>query len=147
MYASVTAGRDLIEDTIDSPFVVLDLIRPLYGAKRHFVLNRAAKPSLAPDIVVYTAVDFAVERRMSSRLMTLSRLAHSPGSPGRAFQLTELELGAVLERCAHPNVRLVQAAGTRQLLLDEKLGLDPLALLDRHYARRQRKTAETKAAA
>jgi hypothetical protein len=135
MYASATTGRDLAEDTIDSPFVELDLIRHLQGSKRHFIINMGAKRSLSPLVVAFASLDFAVQRRMTARVMTLSRLTHAPGSPGRAFQLTESVLGALLERFAQTRsgLRLTQAAGASQLVIDEALYESPIGLLEEHY--------------
>jgi hypothetical protein len=138
MYASVTSGRDLIEDSIDSPFVELDLIRPLRGARGHFLLNTASKQTLAPAVVAYACVDFARLRRDTSRVVTLSRLTHSPGSPGRVFQLSEAALLETLERAVSGQhaLRMTQAAGTKQLIIDEPIMVRPVALLEEHYGTR-----------
>lgn len=137
MYASVTAGRDLLEDTIDSPFVDLELIRVLQGSRRHFVLNVGAKRSLPPHVAAYAAIDFAAREEASARLMTLSRLTHAPGSPGRAFQLTEFGLEETLERFAasRGGLRLTQAAGTKQVVFDADLGVDASQVLEHYYRR------------
>lgn len=138
MYASITAGRDLVEDSIDSPFVDLELIRVLQGSRRHFVLNIGPKRSLPPDIVAYACVDFAVQQRLNARLMTLSRLTHAPGSPGRAFQLTESLLADTLSRysTASADMHLTQAAGTKQLVLGDALLDEPTRILQEFYGQR-----------
>lgn len=137
MYASITSGRDLVEDTIDSPFTDLDLIRPVVGSHGHFVMNRGEKATLPDDIVAYACADFAVTRESGARLMTVSRLAHAPGSPGRAFQLGEEELAEILVRFCQESELLIttQAAGTRQLVLSERASDDPNSLLERFYMR------------
>ncbi len=151
MYASVTTGRDLAEDTIDSPFVDLELIRVLQGTRRHFVLNVGPKRSLSAHIVAYACIDFAVQQRTSARIMTLSRLTHAPGSPGRAFQLTEAVLAEVLDSFAttYAGLQLTQAAGTRQLVFDDSLDGQPTRILDDYYALRSSRgtTVHRKAAA
>lgn len=151
MYASVTAGRDCLEDTIDSPFVDLELIRVLQGSGRHFVLNVGAKRSLPSQIAAYAAVDFAAQQQTSARLMTMSRLTHAPGSPGRAFQLTESALGEILEHFAatRGGLRLTQAAGTKQIVFDDVLFANPSRILDDYYGRRsgRRRTGTVRSAA
>lgn len=136
MYASITSGRDLVEDTIDSPFTDLDLIRPVVGSKGHFVMNRNDKVSLPDAIVAFACADFAGSRESGSRLITASRLTHSPGSPGKAFQLGEEELIRALERfCTNSELlATTQAAGTRQVLLSEEARDDPSVILEKFYA-------------
>lgn len=137
MYASVTSGRDLVEDTIDSPFTELDLVREIRGSRRHYVINMGPKQSLPDEIIAYACLDFSRSQDTSSRLMTLSRLAHAPGSPGRVFQLSESDLGSSLERFAEGKdlIGLTQAAGTRQLVVSEDLTAMPEEILNFFYAR------------
>lgn len=135
MYASVTTGRDLVEDTIDSPFIDLELIRVLQGTRRHYTLNVGPKRSLPGAILAYACVDFAVQREASARLTTITRLTHAPGSPGRAFQLTESALTELLERyvSSSSGLRLTQAAGTKQLVIDDTSYKRPGSILDAYY--------------
>jgi hypothetical protein len=137
MYASVTSGRDLAEDTIDSPFTELDLVREIRGSRRHYVINSGPKQSLPDEIIAYACLDFAHSQSVTSRLMTLSRLTHAPGSPGRAFQLSESDLGSALERFAAGKdvIGLTQAAGTRQLVVSEDLMALPEEVLNSFYRR------------
>lgn len=125
MYGSATQGRDLPEDSIDSPFVELDLIRPLPRANREWTINRGPKRNLPDAIVAYASLDYLAAHNISGRLASLSGLTRSPGSPGRAFALTESALTETLARYAnsHPELmRLTDAAGVRQLLVPEQLG-------------------------
>ena len=55
------------------------------------------KPTLPSEIVAYAALDFIKRAGNSGNTVTLSRLAHEAGAPGRAFKLTESELSAALE--------------------------------------------------
>lgn len=139
MYASVTAGRDLVEDTIDSPFIDLEFIRVLHGSRRHYTLNMGPKRSLPAPIAAYACVDFAVQQQTSARLMTITRLTHAPGSPGRAFQLSESALAGLLDRFATENagIGLTQAAGTRQVVIDDVTYEHPTRILDAYYGAAQ----------
>ena len=137
MYSGATTGRGLIEDTVDSPFSELELIQVLRGAGRHFGLNMGEKPSLSPAIVAYAAVDY-IAATHGSRVPTLGRLATAPGSPGRVFVLSESLLGDLLEplQSSDSGLRLTQAAGTRQLLVEPETAANPEILLERYYAAR-----------
>ena len=135
MYASVTSGRDLVEDTIDSPFTELDLVRRVQGSKKHYSINRGPKQSLPDEVVAFACLDFASSQDTSNRLMTLSRLTYAPGSPGRAFQLDENLIGESLERFSGENegISLTQAAGTRQVKVSESLLSEPAQILEKFY--------------
>jgi Protein of unknown function (DUF4007) len=63
MYASVTRGRDLPEDTIDSPFAELNLLRALPGGDRMLSFVEGPKPGLADMVVAYASLRFAVRQR------------------------------------------------------------------------------------
>lgn len=147
MYASVTAGRDLLEDTIDSPFVDLELIRVLHGSRRHYTLNVGPKRSLPAAVAAYACVDFAVQQQTSARLMTLTRLTHAPGSPGRAFQLSETALAELLDEFVdrRGGLRLTHAAGTRQVVLEDATYERPSLLLDAYYQAPRRRAEEVAA--
>jgi hypothetical protein len=122
MYGSVTQGRDLPEDSIDSPFAELDLIRPLPGSRREFTINRGAKRNLPDAIVAWACLDFLRLRGDHNRVVSLNGLTQSPGSPGRAFALTESALSDALSRFTEAHVSaigLTDAAGVRQLISPE----------------------------
>ena len=118
MYGSVTQGRDLLEDSVDSPFAELGLIRPVPGANREWSINAGPKRELPDDIVVYACLDYAQIVGTDARVLGLAGLARNEGSPGRAFALTETALGDSLARFADRDdapIRLTHAAGNRQL--------------------------------
>ncbi len=98
MYASVMSGRDLLEDTIDSPFSELGLLRELPGTPKTLVFVEGPKPGLADDVVAYASVRFAM--RQSEGVTPLSRLASETGSPGVVFRLSESQLAAAIERAS-----------------------------------------------
>jgi hypothetical protein len=137
MYGSITEGRDLPEDSVDSPFCELELLRPIPGVKRQWALNVGAKRHLPDAIVAYACLDY-VRASGSAKLVGIAGLARSPGSPGRAFALTETVLGDALARYAEHHaetVELTHAAGNRQLLVPEDLEAAMRLTLDSHYGR------------
>jgi len=134
MYASVTSGRDLAEDTIDSPFAELGLLRPVPGANS-LAFVEGPKPGLADAIVVYASLRYGTRQREA--LIPLSRLASDPGSPGVVFKLSERELCAAIERAAEvcDGLALTTSAASPVLVSSGQLADRPEALLDRFYAR------------
>ena len=138
MYGSVTQGRDLPEDSIDSPFAELDLIRPLPGSSREFMVNRGAKRNLPDAIVAWACLDYLQMIGARGRTTTITTLARRPGSPGRAFAMTETTVSDALAKFTERTsgaLRLTDAAGVRQLVVPEPeaLELAKAAILDSFY--------------
>jgi len=127
MYAAVTSGRDLPEDTIDSPFVELGLLREL--AKHPGLLHfpEGAKAGLADEVVAYACLRYAA--RSEPGLIPVARLASERGSPGAVFKLAEPELAESLARCAElagDGLALTSSAGAAVLVF----AADTAALAD-----------------
>jgi hypothetical protein len=142
MYGSATQGRDLLEDSVDSPFSELELLRPTPGAKRQWSLNVGAKAQLPDAIVAYACLDYALMTDSTAKVMGIAGLARHQGAPGRAFALTDSVLGDTLARYAegHPElIRLTHAAGSRQLVLPDDVELASLKALQGYYGRTRRK--------
>jgi Protein of unknown function (DUF4007) len=141
MYGSVTQGRDLLEDSVDSPFAELELIRPIPGARREWSINTAPKRQLPDDIVVYACLDHALGKAGGARLVGVAGLARNAGSPGRAFALTETSVGDALARYSEHHegpIELTHAAGIRQLRVPDRPDEAIAAVLARYYSRRGR---------
>jgi hypothetical protein len=140
MYGSVTQGRDLLEDSVDSPFAELELIRPLPATKRHWALNVSAKRQLPDAIVAYACLDYALMSDSTARLVGVASLGRNPGAPGRAFALTEVAIQDSLARYSERNatpIRLTHGAGNAQLVLPGDVEAAAFSILDRYYARRR----------
>lgn len=140
MYGDATQGRDLLEDSVDSPFAELDLIRRLPGKKREWSINVGAKPGLPDDVIVYACLDYAIAHAAGARVIGVTGLARNPGSPGRVFALTETSLGDALARYSEHHdqpTSLTHAAGNRQLVLPEHADEAIATVLDRYYRSRR----------
>lgn len=140
MYGSVTQGRDLIEDSVDSPFAELELLRPIAGARRQWALNVGPKRRLPDPIVAFACLDYAAATDSGARVLGIAGLARNPGSPGRAFALTETALADALARyCrdARAPIRLTHAAGNPQLVLPDEIEMTRNLILDRYYSKRR----------
>src|SRR4051794_7161169 len=140
MYGSVTQGRDLLEDSIDSPFTELDLIRPVPGERRRWAVNVGPKPTLPDAIVAYACLDYARVSGTTAKVLGIAGLSRHPGAPGRAFALTQTAVADALARFAHRHprvVRVTHAGGNPQLVLPEDLKGTANEILRWHYRRAQ----------
>jgi hypothetical protein len=137
MYGSVTRGRDLLEDSVDSPFAELGLLREVPGGSREWSLDVGPKQSLPDDVVTYACLDYAQIIQTESRIMGVAGLARNEGGPGRAFGLNETALGDALKRFAEETqvVGLTHAAGNRQLVLPHAPEQIGEAILRAYYGR------------
>ena len=124
--------RPSLDEMFDRPLRELNLIGASVAEDRYrFALG--PKPTLPPEIAAYSVLDYISRTRPESGTgtITLSQLAHEPGSPARAFKLTEADLSEALEKAenragggALRNIRLVTLTGASQLAWSE----DPAAL-------------------
>jgi hypothetical protein len=119
MFGSVTERRDFAEDSIDSPFADLDLLREVPGPRGNFVLNKGDKSSLPDEILAGACLDYLRKLGLDQRTHSLGGLARGEGSPGRVFALTESAIADALGRFSErsPWVALSDVAGARQLLI------------------------------
>lgn len=90
------SGRTGIDDILDCPLRELNLIQQSPATGQHR-FNLGPKPTLASEIVAYAVLDYVARTTPGGNTITISRLAHEPGAPGRAFKLNEAELVAALE--------------------------------------------------
>lgn len=147
--------RTGIEDVLDCPLRELNLIgRSATTHRYRFALG--AKPTLPPAILAYAALDYVARINTGGNTVTLGRLAHEPGGPGRVFKLTEEELLAALEPLVDGtgSLALTATTGAVQLswsdepreigkeVLDGYYGFDvPGSLVDHAAQRDERSTA------
>lgn len=137
MYAPARSrGRDAFEDLLDCPFRELGLIEPVPDEARAYRWVYGAKPTLAPAVVAYAAVDFA-RRQGGSSTISLTNLATTAGGPGRAFKLPEAALFESLAAAAEDveEIKVTSPGGIRQLVvLSDDPGL-PNRILEAYYRR------------
>ena len=89
-------GRTGIDDILDCPLRELNLIgRSVATGRYRFTLG--AKATLPPAILTYAVLDYVKRLNTRENTITISRLAHEPGAPGKAFKLAEGEILAALE--------------------------------------------------
>ena len=121
MFAGGIVAGDVAEDSLDSPFVELDLIRRVPGSRHHFSFNLGPKLSLPDDVIVFACADFIHISGGAARVLNLSSLVHGPSCPGSIFKLTETSLFDALDRYSQRSnlVSVDVAAGVRQLVLHD----------------------------
>ena len=127
-------GRSGIEDVLDCPLRELNLIGRSVGTNRYrFALG--AKPALPPAILACATLDYIDRIPTGGNTITLGRLAHEPGSPGKVFKLTEGELLAALEPLSAETdaLALTASTGAVQLSWSGDPSETATAILDRYY--------------
>ncbi|MCX8456272.1 DUF4007 family protein [Paenarthrobacter ureafaciens] len=122
-FAVRRSGRQTMDDLLDCPTRQLGLIAPAVGETKSWRFVTGPKPSLPPAIVAYACLDFLVEVGARERTISVARLAGDPGSPGRAFRLTESNLYDTLVEATKsvPDLRVAEPAGLRQLIVDDDI--------------------------
>lgn len=145
-YVPARASRTVpLEDTLDSPFVELELLRE-FGAKGSYLLQRGDPPSLPDAVFAYGLVRFLSRSASASTAVPLQTIAFAPGSPGRVFALTEDALMDRLERIeASTDGAIVfhDTAGLRQLMIQRMPELlDTLRPWYESRHTRERRTAD-----
>ena len=108
--------RTSIDDVLDCPLRELSLIRRATAPDRYrFILG--TKPTLPSEVVAAAALEYADETLTGGKSIAVSRLAHDPGSPGKAFKLNEAELLAALEPAVRRQhgVKLTSGTGAHVL--------------------------------
>lgn len=129
-----------LEDTFDSPLVGLGLIEET--GRKMYRFRRGPKPSLPREIVQYAVLEHWRKVASERESISFEALMHEPGSPGRAFQLSESALAVHLERFPRMSgIRFDETAGVRQLLSAGPITesrLTPRSCLDYYYGRSAR---------
>jgi Protein of unknown function (DUF4007) len=136
-FAVRRSGRQTMDDLLDCPARELGLLELAAGDARTWRFVTGAKPALPSRIVAYTCLDYLVRVSSQESSISIARLTSDPGSPGRAFRLTESALYAALGEAAdqHPGLRLIEPAGLRQLVVDGDPSVHAATLLAQHYRR------------
>ena len=116
MYTEQKNTDVLREDSIDSPFVELGLIKH-YSDSKHYVMNFGSKPGIAPEIIVAVCLDYVASRDEGSRTISTSHLTYEDGSPGLCFKINESAISEAIETVSRKinDIALSETAGIIQL--------------------------------
>lgn len=129
-------GRTGIDDLLDCPLRELNLIgRSAVPNRYRFTLG--AKPTLPSAVLAYAVLDFVDHTDTGGSTVTLSRLAHESGAPGKAFKLTESEVQATLEPIIDETdtIALTTTTGDVQLSWSKEPREVATEILGHHYDR------------
>lgn len=138
MYVEERGSSFSNEESIDSPFVELSLIRSSTDG-RFYYFNMGNKPTLDPEVLVVACLQYAADIGQTANSLSLSRLLYDPGSPGLVFKLTESSLYAALDDVASrfPKISISDTAGLVQLVYSGRPFELSEVLLDQYYKRKR----------
>jgi hypothetical protein len=133
MYVEQSSHGGLREDSIDSPFFELGLIKH-YGDTKHFAMNIGPKPGLTPEIIISACLEFAALRAEGAKTISISSLLYEEGSPGLCFKIKENNLCDAIETIStqFDYIALSETAGLIQLIYN-KSPYQLSEMLLRHY--------------
>ena len=123
-----------IEDILDCPLRELKLIRYSDESKK-YRFTFGIKPTLPPEILVYAVLDFIVRADANVKTVTLSRLAHESGAPGKIFKLSESEIVVILDPIINQfsSLNLVSTVGATQLTWSDEPSKIAFEVLKNYY--------------
>ena len=127
-------SRTRIDDLLDCPLRELNLLsRSPATGKHRFALG--PKPTLPSEIVAYAVLDYVALTAVQGSTVTMSRLAHGSGAPGRVFKLNESELTDALRLSIGGDEALGIATptGAVQLTWSDDPALIATRILDHYY--------------
>ena len=134
-------GPAVLEESLDSPLVELDLIR-LNAAEGLYRFSIGPKATLPAAVFGYALLQFLRGLDMTQRTVSVDACIYDAGSPGQVFKLDEnsvVEYLEALEPLTGGALRLQETAGLRQLYLHQiephQFDTYALRLLDRYYDR------------
>ena len=132
--AEQSSGRTGFDDRLDCPLRELNLVGRTPTTRR-YRFRLGPKPSLPSAILTYAALDHVARTRAGGHKVTISRLAHDPSAPGKAFKLTEGELLTAMEPTVDEtqSLRLSATIGSIQLSWSEAPGEIARQILDDYY--------------
>lgn len=127
-------GRTGIDDSLDCPLRELNLIGRSASADR-YRFNVGAKPTLPSEVVAYAAMDYVVRAGARGNTITIGRLTHERGSPGKVFKLTESDMLDALRPAidAADKVVLTDTTGAIQVSWEGEPDAIATMILDRYF--------------
>jgi hypothetical protein len=139
-YTASKATRLLVlEDTLDCPFVELQLLQDVEGG-HVYAFVRGDHPSLPSWVVAYSICQFWESYAPNRDTLNFDDVAYRPGSPGQIFKLSEDGLTRHLEQLEATTGRALGydiTAGLRQMYRRKAIG--PSDILEKQIAVRGRR--------
>jgi hypothetical protein len=121
------SSRQLTEDSIDSPFTDLGLVKQ-YGDRRHFAMSIGPKIGLTHEIIAASCLDFAATAEEGAKTISIARLTYEQNSPGQCFKLTEGIISEAIESVAIAveDIEMSKTAGLVQMAFSR----DPYSIIN-----------------
>ncbi|MDP3893336.1 DUF4007 family protein [Nocardioides sp.] len=118
-FAIRRTGRQRMDDLLDCPARELGLLELAAGEHKAWRFVTGPKPTLPASIIGYACLDYLATHAPGENNISIARLTTDPGSPGRAFRLTESAVFAGLSEIAagRPDLDLIEPGGLRQLVI------------------------------
>jgi len=136
-FAPRRVGRQTMDDLLDCPARELGLIELAAGEVKAWRFVTGSKPTLPPAVLAYACLDYLDTSALGERSISIARLTSDPGSPGRAFRLTESALFEGLSKAVAlvPGLRMIEPGGLRQLVMDGDARTHADRFLTDYYAK------------
>ncbi len=125
---------NILEDSIDCPFVDLGLIYQVRSSS-NYRFRVGAKTDLPSEIIVATCLEYASWIRESEKTISISRLLYDVSSPGVVFKLSENALYEAIEIVTkkYKSIVLSDSAGLIQLSFPEQPEKLALEIINNYY--------------
>lgn len=110
------------EESYDSPFIELDLMRGISDDARIFLFNVGPKPTLPPEIVCYSLILFISQHGRNRRTLSIDECRLGIDSPGLIFKLDENSLMDYMDQFPKMTdgiIELQESGGVNQLTWDQ----------------------------
>ncbi len=119
-----------IEDYLDCPFRQLHLIKQSSKDTMRFVFGK--KHGISPLIVAFACIDFVGRAGITSKSISVGRLATETGSVGNVFKMGENDIADMLQEACNKaeSIRMSNINGAQHLVFDsvEKAHMEILHL-------------------
>ena len=116
---STERGNLSVEDYLDCPFRQMRMIRQGSRDVLRFVFGK--KYGLTPEIAAFACLDFVDRLEVSSKSISVTRLATEAGGVGNAFKIGENDLAALLAGACKTTgqLKMANVNGAQHLVFDD----------------------------
>ncbi len=133
-----------MEDYLDCPFRQLHMVKQISKDMMRFVFGK--KYGLSPLMVAFACLDFIDKAKITSKSVSVSRLATEPGSVGNIFKIGENDIAEMLREASdHCNlIKIDNVNGTQHLMFDsaQDTSMEILSLIYKKPVRKLKQKVE-----
>lgn len=123
-----------VDDRLNCPLRELNLIGRAASVDG-YRFNVGPKPTLPSEIVTYAVLDYVAHAGVSGNTITIGRLAHDRGTPGKVFKLSESDILDSLRHIVDDSKKLTLTitTGSTQISWDGDPDEIATTILNRYY--------------